>query len=458
MVRLSGPSVVDCLSRCFASTDRCLLDAIRRPQVIAGSLRLSVSDRHAAQTIPCELLLWPGQRSYTRQPSAELHTLGSPPLLEMVLDELCAHGARMAEPGEFTLRAFLAGRIDLTRAEAVLGVIDAASPRQLHSALEQMAGGLSRPLLQLREQLLHLLAELEAGLDFVDEDIEFITREQMLEQLAAAKTVVDAAGSQMASRGDQSAAARVVILGLPNAGKSSLFNALVRVAGGSQAAAHAIVSPQSGTTRDYVTATLTIGEVACELIDTAGDDGHAQAGTIARAAQSASRQQQQRADIRMLCVDASHFACDSSADYGFDAGRADLVVITKADVACSTGRLRNLQAARQSGALPCSSQTGEGLAEVAAAIRELVLGSTASAMTPATGTTAVAATAARCGTSLRATSESLSHTRKLAEQNDGTELIAAELRIALAELGKVVGAVYTDDILDRIFGQFCIGK
>src|SRR3954454_5157463 len=133
--------------------------------------------------VPMTLYLWPTTSSYTRQPSAELHLPGSPPILEAGLEAVCQAGARLARPGEFTLRSFLAGRLDLTQAEAVLGVIDADSRQELESALAQLAGGVARPLRALREQLLDLLAQLEAGLDFVDEDIEFIAAAELKRQL-----------------------------------------------------------------------------------------------------------------------------------------------------------------------------------------------------------------------------------------------------------------------------------
>ena len=149
--------------------------ALSAPTAVPGFLGLA----GFASPLECELYLWPGQRSYTGQPLAEVHTLGSPPLLEAVVRAICAGGARPAESGEFTLRAFLAGRIDLTQAEAVLGVIDATAPAELDAALEQLAGGLARPLRLLRDDLLELLAHLEAGLDFADEDLPFITAEEL---------------------------------------------------------------------------------------------------------------------------------------------------------------------------------------------------------------------------------------------------------------------------------------
>ena len=137
----------------------------------------------------------------------------------------------MAEPGEFTLRAFLAGRLDLTQAEAVLGVIDARGAGELDAALAQLAGGLARPLHQLREELLQILAELEAGLDFVEEDIEFISASEMQERLQSAIHLLNEVEQQMASRHVARDAPRIVLVGPPNVGKSSLFNALVKLRG-----------------------------------------------------------------------------------------------------------------------------------------------------------------------------------------------------------------------------------
>jgi len=190
IVRLSGPSVRACLERCFQPADPQSWSAAARPTVFAGCLTLAGSGAR----LPCDVYFWPGARSYTRQPVAEIHTLGSPPLLEAVLATLAARGARPARPGEFTLRAFLAGRLDLTQAEAVLGVIDAADGRQLADALEQLAGGLAAPLDALRGRLLDLLAHLEAGLDFADEGVQFITPEALAAELAAAAGHVDGAG------------------------------------------------------------------------------------------------------------------------------------------------------------------------------------------------------------------------------------------------------------------------
>ena len=203
IVRLSGSHAIDCLMQFFLATDGAVaeypLSALRPPpfpHVVSGSLALP--DLHSP--LPCDAYLWPDGRSYTGQPVAEIHTIGSPPLLQLVLRSLCAAGARPAGPGEFTLRAFLSGRLDLTQAEAVLGVIDAGDPRELKIALGQLAGGLARPLQRLRESLLEVVAHLEAGFDFADEDLDFITPDELDRQLAAAESDVAAIRRQLTSR------------------------------------------------------------------------------------------------------------------------------------------------------------------------------------------------------------------------------------------------------------------
>jgi tRNA modification GTPase len=239
IVRLSGPNAVEQVARVFQSEPVVDLSAVRKATGLQGSVAIG------QRKLGASLFLWPNSRSYTRQPVAEIHTTGSPPLLEVIVQSLCAVGARLAQPGEFTMRAFLAGRLDLTQAEAVLGVIDAADRRQLQTALSQLAGGFSQPLVQLRSGLLDLLADLEAGLDFTEEDIRFVSTDELQNRVSTAAAELERLSSQLGNRSVAGRLPRVVLAGPPNVGKSSLFNALI----GSGAA---IVSPQAGTTRDYL--------------------------------------------------------------------------------------------------------------------------------------------------------------------------------------------------------------
>ena len=506
IVRLSGPRVRASLAACFQPGDAGwhalarvgmhspaahgdasdamplrhgdasdAMPPLLRAEAMAGSLRLA----GIASPLPCQVYLWPSGRSYTGQPVAEIHTLGSPPLLEAVVRSLCAAGARLAEPGEFTLRAFLAGRIDLTQAEAVLGVIDAADPSQLDVALAQLAGGLAGPLDRLRDRLLDLLAHLEAGLDFADEDLPSITAEELAGQLGEAAEEVAGLRRQMASRGQSAPAVRAVLVGWPNVGKSSLFNALTGQAG-------ALVSEHPGTTRDYLTAELDLDGVKCQLIDTAGmgPDGPRKKGTgpicrngpkgashkldlspfsIEQAAREAARQQSRHADVRIFCLECTRPPNDwerNELEQG--AGGATVVVLTKIDVGSGQWAVGSGQSVGRGSIhcllptahcpLPTSSVTGEGIDTLRNELRRAVLSAGAS------GAEVVAGTAVRCRESLRLAAASLRRARRIARRGTGEELLAAEVRVALGELAKVVGAVYADDVLERIFSRFCIGK
>ena len=431
VIRVSGPDAIECLRRCFSPDDATLdWQEIRAASRLKGRI-------HRELQIDCTLYLWPTERSYTREPAGEIHTLGSPPLLQAILRELCTSGARLAEPGEFTLRAFLAGRIDLTQAEAVLGVIDARGEGDFETSLQQLAGGLSRPLEVIRETLLTLLAELEAGLDFVEEDIEFITEQQVSEQLSDVQVGIVQIRDQMKARNLNNRVPRVVLMGLPNAGKSSLFNALKERYGRPEGTG-AIVSEQPGTTRDYLSVQLRLRDLTCELVDTAGADAAVETGSIEQVAQEMTGSQHSQADLEIHCIDPTHLSGEPRV--GELAGT--IVVYTKVD----------LMPTLNEDFLVCSSKTGYGLEELC----DRIYNSLTDSEEPRGQV--VHPTALRCEGNLAAANESLARALRLNASQTGDELVAAEVRDALHQIGQVVGVVYTDDILDRIFGQFCIGK
>jgi tRNA modification GTPase len=435
IVRISGPEVVRCLQGCFEcdAEGTHAWETVRQAHVFTGHVRLEPP----LGDLPCEVYYWPGPRSFTRQTVAEIHTLGSPPLLDAVLRAVCAAGARLARPGEFTLRAFLAGRIDLTQAEAILGVIDARDRRQLDSALRQLAGSLVRPLDQLRESLLDLLADLEAGLDFAGEDIDFITDAELETRLATATQQIRTLESQMASRTDTGEVFRVALTGWPNVGKSSLWNALV----GEPAA---IVADAAGTTRDYLTRRVAIGGLDCLLIDTAGIVPEMSRGIQAMAQQLGTEQTRQ-ADLQLWCIDATRPLNQwEQAALPSASSHRQLLVLTKTDQQPVTGLPTD--------AVSTSSRTGAGLDQLRRRIVHSLLAQTDSESGVVTGT------ALRCRESLRRASDSLDQAREQLALGAGDEIVALEIRLALDELGQIVGAVYTEDVLDRVFSRFCLGK
>jgi tRNA modification GTPase len=474
MVRVSGYDATQIVSQLFESASLISIAEVRRSTAIAGHLCVDLDAQHGADLkighgsqassfsrLPCDLFLWPSAKSYTREPVAELHTIGSPPLLQALVASLCHAGARLAEPGEFTLRAFLAGRLDLTQAESVLGVIDAHGDEELRGAIAQLAGGIARPLYELREMLLQLLSELEAGLDFVDEDIEFVSADVAWYRLNSAQQLLSRLTNQMTARNLAGANIEIALIGAQNAGKSSLFNALVaryapvRNAHGDDWSP-ALVSSQLGTTRDYLTATIDLGGLRCELIDTAGVDGggtfteadsaSSQFAGIDNTAQAFAAAQSKRAAMRVWCIDATR------AEKAYQLNKAcEIAVLTKCDLRHSSPTLLNLPA--EIPVVETSSRTGDGLDQLCESIRSLLLKETG-----AQRGQVVPATAVRCSESIRLAEAALQRAADILNTSGGDELVAAELRMALNELGKVVGAVYTDDILDRIFSTFCIGK
>lgn len=443
IVRISGPDVRDVLERLMASdpaSPSALPPSVSVPRRFHGELFL----KDIGGSLPVDVMYWPTGRSYTGQPLAELHTVGSPPLLESVLTEVFRQNVRPARAGEFTLRAFLAGRLDLIRAEAVLGVIDAQDHEELETALKQLGGGLSGEIAQVRSDLLDLLAELEAGLDFVEEDIEFVQRAELIHRLSGALEAIAHLSRQAETRMQTTGRWRVVLTGLPNAGKSCLFNALI----GEEAA---IVSPIKGTTRDVLLASGTWEGVAVELVDTAGWE--ASPTDLMRQAEAHRLEQSLEADVLVLCI-AKDQSAEDAAWNRHQLGELHaqkvpcLVVRTKDDL--PEGNPSPLDA--YSPAVRVSAVTGAGLEELKHSI------ATRLSQQSRGGRQLIGTTAARSRESLLAAEDSIRQALAAAQKSAGEEIIALELHQALDHLGRILGTVFTDDILDRIFSKFCIGK
>ena len=433
IIRISGDTVVDFVQSVFEPRDS--------PISRSCAVRYSGSiDPPQLGNLPADVYLWPTKKSYTGQPMAEFHLLGSPPILECVLDFLYERGVRPARQGEFTLRAFLAGRIDLVQAEAVLGVIDAQDHEELQLALEQLAGGISGQIAQMRVELIDLLSDLEAGLDFADEDIEFVDRQDVIDRLQTHATNLEQLLQQSDERMQSSTRRRVVIGGLPNAGKSSLFNCLIERDA-------AIVSQIEGTTRDYLSTVLDMDGLACELIDTAGwesttKDQHA--ANIPELAQDHRSQQFDRADLIVWCSALDAADEDQQLYESVAYGSVPVVrIYTKSDLQHT--RMREPS-------ITVSSHSGEEIESLKSTIRQYL-------ERPQTGERAMlGSTAARCRSSLSQAFNAMQQAKSTAEIGEGDELIAFEIRDAMDHLAQILGAVYTDDILDQIFGKFCIGK
>ncbi len=441
IIRLSGDDVVAIVQQVF------------RPNRQDGKWHSPKSSRRFEGHIelptlgtPLEaaLMLWPARRSYTGQPMAELHTIGAPPILDLVIEQLLECGARHANRGEFTMRAFLAGRMDLVQAEAVLGVIDAADHKELESALTQLGGGITTELTFVRSQILTLLGDLEAGLDFVEEDIEFISNQQICDRLGQCHDVLHKLLGSSDKRLSSGYQQRVVLAGRPNAGKSTLFNRLL----GTE---KAIVSPIAGTTRDYLSGHVTFGQTEAEIIDTAGWEEAAD--LIMRRAQESRSDQLTSSDLIIWCT-----AADLSADEAKEERQlydqlpssvsTCIQVATRIDLVAAADRSRMID----SDTLMLNGHSGEGIDEVIQKIESALNADNRSK------SELVSSTAVRCRDSLRRSITAILSAKQAAADRLGDEIIAMELRDALHQIATILGEVYTDDILDHIFSNFCIGK
>ncbi len=437
VVRMSGDETLAILQQMGVHCE-----SLRRPRRLPTVIDLGTP----IGTIPVEVMVWPNHRSYTGQPSAELHTYGSLPLLRALVDKAGHCGARAARPGEYTMRAFLAGRLDLTQAEAVLGVIEAEQRGTLDHALRQLSGNLSQPLERMRSTLLDLLADVEAGLDFVDEDISFISDQDLVDRLSAIAVELEQTLRLMQNRGGGSARITVALWGPPKAGRRCLINELADQQ-------VAIVAPVAGTTRDTVTVDIELQGNHLTLIDTAGiEDAKTE---VSLQSQAQSQRSTSESRVRLWCVDSTRedFAAIATelralADRTRKPQTIDLWIATKNDAAIES----ILSSSTDVSWIRCSAVSGEGMERLKASICEALKQHDAEEIGSVVGT------AARCSQSLHQAIAAIQQAIQLTTHQEGHEFVSAELRTVAQCLGEVTGTVYTDDILDRVFGRFCIGK
>jgi tRNA modification GTPase len=367
-------------------------------------------------------------RSYTAEDVIEISCHGAPVVLRHAIVGAVAAGARVAEPGEFTLRAYINGRIDLPQAEAVRDLIDATTLYQARIAAQQVGGSVSRRIAPLKEQLLELIALLEAGIDFAEDDISVAPATEILRRLGPIRAGVEQLVASFQYGGLVRAGITLAIVGRPNVGKSSLFNRLLEQD-------RAIVTDIPGTTRDLVSETASIGGIPVKLVDTAGiREGTELVETLGI---ERSYQAIADADLTLIVTDAAQPSTPEDESLIARAHR-HLVVENKADLP---------------GARPgVSALTGQGVSE----LRDAILAAVAptGAFEEETGFI----TSIRHEQLLR---ESVSYLEKAAEAVEANiphEMLLLDLYAALQPIDAITGATTADDILNRIFSTFCIGK
>jgi tRNA modification GTPase len=374
-------------------------------------------------------------RSYTGEDVVEISCHGAPVVLRHAVERALEAGARPAEPGEFTLRAFLNGRIDLPQAEAVRDLIEATTLYQARVASQQAGGSVSRSLAPVKEQLLELIALLEAGIDFAEDDVSVAPDEEILRRLAAVRRGVERLAASFQYGGLVRDGFTLAIVGRPNVGKSSLFNALLEQD-------RAIVTEIPGTTRDLVSETAAIGGIPVKLYDTAGIRGGAE--RIESLGIERSFQAMADADITLVVTDASAPAGEEDRALLERAKRQGrhLLVANKCD-------LPHPDAIE---GIPVSALTGEGVPRLREAILETI--APGGAFEQETGFI----TSLRHAQLLRECSEFLAKAEAAVRAGIPHEMLLLDLYSALRPIDGITGATTADDILNRIFSNFCIGK
>jgi tRNA modification GTPase len=437
VIRVSGRDAFPVVGRCFrpaGKTSQSPLDA-ETHTIQYGHI---VRDTSVIDEVLLAVMRAP--RTFTREDVVEITCHGGLLPAKAVLDTVLQSGARLAQPGEFTRRAFLNGRLDLAQAEAVADIIHSRTELALAAANEQLAGKLSHRINELRDDLVATLAHLEAHIDFPDEDIAPDTKEKLIARLNHGHDFVGqllqtANEGQLLRRG-----IRAAIMGRPNAGKSSLLNQLL-------GRERAIVSPVPGTTRDTIEETANIRGIPVVFVDTAGlreARDEIEVEGVRR-----SRQTLAQAELILHVVDASEPVTLADDKYLSEfAGRKCIIVANKIDLP----RVSRWPRPPNSPVVEVSCVTGAGIEVLKDAIKDQVWsGGIKAEMLQVMINSRHQDALRRAGAALLRTLEGLRASQTL-------EVVAMELRIAVNAVGEIVGKTTTEDLLDSIFGQFCIGK
>jgi tRNA modification GTPase len=434
IVRLSGP---------MASAISTQLVRLRQPLEHARARLADVLDLGAGEAtgrIDEALVTWfAAPNSYTAEDLVEIAAHGSPMVLELLLRRALDLGARLAEPGEFTQRAFLAGRIDLTQAEAVRDLIEAQTLTQARQAASQMGGAISGRVQPVKRALIELIALLEAGIDFAEDDIDVAPAAEIARRIGALTPPLAALEASFARGRIVHDGLTLAIVGRPNAGKSSLFNRLVE-------RDRAIVTASPGTTRDLITERISLDGIPLELVDTAGLRDAIE--EVEQLGIARSREAIADAALVLIVLDATQAHNNEERRLvALMQGRPALIAINKSDLAATPSHGAEFNGIS---AVATSALTGDGIPALRERILALATGGAASEpgmLTSLRHHQAITATLAALADAAQANASSIPH-----------EMVLLDLYRALAALDSLTGQTTSDDILNLIFSTFCIGK
>ena len=442
VIRLSGVDAIAIANQLFKGKD---LTRQQSHTVHFGGIAspLNPLQKRGGQKIQEEIdevliTIFKNPKSYTGEDLVEISCHGSPYIQNQIITACIVLGARLAKPGEFTQRAFLNGKMDLAQAEAVADVIAANSKAAQQTALKQLRGGFSSDLKLLRDELINFAALIELELDFSDEDVEFADRKKFKELISNLKSQISNLINSFSLGNAIKNGISVAIIGKPNAGKSTLLNAILNEE-------RAIVSEIAGTTRDTIEETLNIDGVLFRLIDTAGIRQHS-TDTIENMGIERSRQNAAKADIILHIIDVADKE-EKDLDWLTQFADKTILAYNKVDAGVVTSHISHLTSH-----IFLSAKERTGIDELKKMIFEKAVGDSI-------GTENTIVTNARHHDALQKIEESLNAVEVGLQQNMSGDLLTIDIRRALHYLGEITGQVEVDrDILGTIFGKFCIGK
>ncbi len=438
IIRISGPRSLEIATRLF------------RPHQAVSPLKSHhlyhgvIVDPEEGHTIDEVLLSYMAKpRSYTREDVVEVNCHGGLVPLKEILSLMLKGGARLAEPGEFTRRAFLNGRLDLAQAEAVIDLIESKSSLAVRNASSQLQGVLSQEIGTLKEGLMEILSLLEASIDFPEEELESFSPQQLIPGIDGLISRIEKLVDTYAEGRLFKEGVSAVIAGKPNVGKSSLFNALL----GEE---RTIVTALPGTTRDFVEEVITLSGIPLKITDTAGLRDSSD--SIEEEGVRRTRNKMDQADLIVLVIDGSVESDNLEIPPVLSNGRKVVVACNKADLPqrVSLERMKGLFPA--SPVVATSALYKRGLGELKSALASLLISN------PHAQPTSVVLSNLRHKQSLEKTADCLKQARKGLEGETPPEFISTDIQSALHHLGEITGQTSTEELLDRIFSRFCIGK
>ncbi|RUT09538.1 tRNA modification GTPase MnmE [Dulcicalothrix desertica PCC 7102] len=433
IVRASGSEALDIAKKLFHAPGKQVWESHR---ILYGYIRHPQTQELVDEVL---LLIMQAPRSYTREDVVEFHCHGGIMAVQQVLQLCLEAGARLAQPGEFTLRAFLNGRLDLTQAEGIADLVGAKSPQAAQTALAGITGKLAQPIKKLRADCLDVLAEIEARIDFEDDlpplDYEFITAEIQKISLEINRILATAEKGELLRTG-----LKVAIVGRPNVGKSSLLNAWSR-------SDRAIVTDLPGTTRDVVESQLVVGGIPVQVLDTAGI--RETEDTVEKIGVERSRKAAESADLVLLTIDASTGWTPLDEEIYINVkGRPLILVVNKIDIAS----LQQHYPEEINNVVKTAAAKNQGIDALETAILEKIQSG------KITAASLDFAINQRQGAALTQAKSCLEQVLLTIEQDLPLDFWSIDLRGAIYALGEITGEEVTESVLDKIFSRFCIGK